>query len=187
MKDYVQPEFYHFNEDSLNLVSIVNHFIGNKKISTCLDLGAGCGVIGCELSKCLSIEELTFLEIQDEFLSSLKINIKQQLSSKGHIIQCSFKEFKNKTFDLIVSNPPFYQKNKSRISPDKRRAICRSFIVDSFDDWFATVVGCMTKNSEAFFVVDVGLEKELSLLVGKQYNLELIQKKKNSLFFHLFF
>ena len=47
--DYLQPDFYHFNEDSIQLVRFIKENIDNSTEHSALEVGAGCGVISCEL------------------------------------------------------------------------------------------------------------------------------------------
>ena len=71
--DYVQPDFYRFNEDSLKLVTRVESTL--SKASHVLDVGAGCGIIGIELALRINIGELHLLEVQQDFLPFIETNL----------------------------------------------------------------------------------------------------------------
>lgn len=132
MSDYLQPDFYRFNADSLKLV----HFI-KEKLPTCssvLDLGAGCGVLGIELSSHYHPALLTLVELQDEFLSFLHANCERFLTSTDFEISiASFGSWiPKRRYDLIVCNPPYYLPHSGQASADERRGRARSFI---YEDW----------------------------------------------------
>ncbi len=73
--DYDQPEFYRFNEDSLKLVKWV--LLRVSSAQTILDLGAGSGIIGIELSRVLLPSKLTLVEVRQEYSAHLDTNIKK--------------------------------------------------------------------------------------------------------------
>lgn len=127
MTDYSQPDFYRFNEDSLKLVSFVL-----SKINHCthlLDVCAGSGVIGIELSRRLHPETLTLLEYQEDFYDHLKINA----DTKTEIVISSFGEFcPDKKFDLVVMNPPYFLPGHGQRNPDPKRETARSFVKDNW-------------------------------------------------------
>lgn len=94
-----------------------------------LDMCAGCGIIGIETAKRVQLEslkcaiELTFCEIQDEFRESLKIN-SAGINSRIFITDLFNLKHQN-YYDIIVCNPPYFDKTSFRSSPDPRRDFCR--------------------------------------------------------------
>ena len=136
MSDYLQPDFYRFNQDSLILVEwIIKQNVAVKSI---LDLGAGCGVIGLELAKKLQAERVVLVELQNDFEEFLKKNTSDVRGSE--IVMSSFSEWQSEEkFDLIVSNPPYYLPHAGRPSQDLRRGIARSFIKDDWNVLLAVI------------------------------------------------
>ena len=136
MNDYSQPNFYHFSEDSTYLA---NYILKNKdinQIQSILDIGAGCGVIGIEIARKMKEEaSLLALEPQIAFNKYLEIN-KKFLSShiNFEIHNSSIGQFESdKIFDLVVSNPPYFEKGRGRRSHIPERQICRTFELDSLE------------------------------------------------------
>lgn len=154
MSDYEQPDFYHFNEDSLKLVTFVTEHVSSAW--NILDAGAGCGVIGIELAKKLKARHLTLLEVQDEYSPFLKKNISLQGSPDiaTEVVISSFSQWNpSKPYDLIVSNPPYYLPGHGEASGDPSRDIARSFKVDGWRVFLEMMMKALSPNGKAFVVI----------------------------------
>lgn len=130
--DYLQPDFYRFNEDSLKLVNFVSSQI--KKTGRVIDIGSGCGVIGIELAQKITLDEIHFLELQPIFKDYLEMNIDLFIpKSKSEVIISSLGVFKSDLkYDLIVSNPPYYLPGAGQLGPNPHRNLCRSFLEEGW-------------------------------------------------------
>lgn len=151
--DYVQPDFYRFNEDSLKLVEVVaSNFNGTTRV---LDIGAGCGVIGIELAQRVRIDDLHLLELQNEFKPYLEENISRFIPEQKHSIVISPLSQYPSTFkyDLIVCNPPYYLPGKGEPNKNVNRGICRSFQVDSWNDLLNLFERSLTSTGSAWVVI----------------------------------
>jgi tRNA1Val (adenine37-N6)-methyltransferase len=178
MSKYSQPDFYRFNEDSINLVKwIQSTGIKPKRI---LDLGAGSGVLGIELALLLNPQELTFVEVQKEFQTHLETNCRCFLSnSVAHsIIIKSFLDFKSdQKFDLIVCNPPYYLPGNGELPQDPKRAIARTFLIDSWPILLKTISDSMSAEGKGFIV----LKEDQALLesISQHFHQFDLDVKKN--------
>ena len=152
MSDYVQPEFYRFNEDSLLLVKEI--VTENPKALSVLDIGAGSGIIGIELANKLHIPLLHFLELQKEWEPYLKKNITEQLrNAQTEIFWNSIGDWNpSRKYDLIVGNPPYYLPGRGKLSPDPIRGKCRMFLKDSWKVLLEKSVEGLTPGGSAWFV-----------------------------------
>lgn len=85
----------------------------NKEIINILDLCTGSGAIGISLAKYISNSFITMSDISCEALDVALINAKNNnVENKTQIIQSNlFEKIKGK-FDIIVSNPPYIEKNE---------------------------------------------------------------------------
>lgn len=158
-EDYSQPEFYRFNQDSLQLVKwIQKTSIAPKQI---LDLGAGSGIIGIELARVLNPETLTLVEVQAEFLPHLESNCLNFLPATVEKSICikSFSEFKtNQQFDLIVCNPPYYLPGRGELPKNPQRAIARTFVVDSWGVLLSQVAANLSATGKGYMTLPKDLQ-----------------------------
>ncbi|MBY0517415.1 MAG: methyltransferase [Bacteriovoracaceae bacterium] len=156
-KDYLQPEFFRFGWDQVFFVENVAQLTKFKENCHLVELGAGSGVISCELSKKIQIESCDLLEFQkEEWESYLIPNLEHQSSIKnprfhwGKVsefnLDCSIKA------DLVVCNPPYFVPRDGRASADPRRNIAHRFVIDSWQDWIDAMVRTLKPDGEAFWL-----------------------------------
>lgn len=172
MNDYEQPEFYRFNEDSLLLVKEI--VAENPKAMNVLDIGAGSGIIGIELSNKLHIPLVHFVELQREWEAYLTANIKDQLKhAQSEVFWTSVGEWTPAIkYDLIVGNPPYYLPGKGKTSPDPVRGKCRMFLKDSWKVLLEKSAANLTPNGSAWFVTLKENENYIQKMAGN-LNLEI--------------
>lgn len=154
MSDYLQPEFYRFNQDSLFLVNWIEK--REWKPKHILDFGAGSGIIGIELSNRLVPETLTMVELQPEFESYLRSNLETQKlgSYSSEFFISSFGDWKSERhFDLIVSNPPYYLPGHGEASKDQRKGRARAFLVDDWGVLLSRIAFFLTPEGKALLVI----------------------------------
>ncbi len=104
-------EYFNFSLDSVLLANFVNL---NNKITNILDLGTGNAPIPLILST-KTKEKIIGVEIQKEIydlaIESVKINnLKNQIEILNIDIKDLLSYYKHESFDLILSNPPYFKK-----------------------------------------------------------------------------
>lgn len=154
MSDYLQPNFYRFNQDSLKLVRMVLDEVRNA--DHLADLGSGCGIIGIELANALRPKKLTLLELQESFKASLEYNVATFLRSEvgADILQCSFGEWKSQVKpDLIVCNPPYFLPGRGEPSEQRERHLCRSFDHENWRILFNSIKENLAPHGSAYLVI----------------------------------
>lgn len=168
--DYFQPEEYKFSLDSVFLAQKVAKLIENvPEVSNwkALDLCAGCGIIGLELSlHTKSLINIDFLEVQEIYTSFFLENKKMIYPEPGvhnlHFLNLNYKslldlEFKN-SYDLIVSNPPYFFKNEGLASPNQFKNRCRFFIDSDFETLILAIIFSLKPGSSAYLLMRSGLD-----------------------------
>jgi len=92
-----------------------------EKINNCLDMGTGTGLLGLMVAQKNPKIKIDAIEIDKDAAEQAKINVgsspwKEQIN----IIETDVKDFSfEKEFDLIISNPPFYE-NEIRSATDSK-------------------------------------------------------------------
>lgn len=123
-----RKDMFRFNSDSISL----GRFLNVKKSDRVLDIGTNNGVL-LMFAKNKGASQLVGIDILDEALELATLNCPDAV-----FINCSINEYSdNKKFDVIVSNPPYYEnslKNKSYfLEVARQQTYC------PMDDWIKGV------------------------------------------------
>lgn len=116
--------FKHFSvEDSLSPMKVGTDAVllgawtpvENKDYTSVLDIGAGCGVIALMLAQRINGATIQAIDIDGGAYRNAKENFAKSIwSNRLYIHECSLQSFcksRNSKFDIIVSNPPFFEKS----------------------------------------------------------------------------
>lgn len=127
-----QPrEGYRFSVDSLLLADFVNL----KHLKKAADIGAGTGIIGIILAKKYPNSQIAMIEIQKQLAELAEESVRlNDLSSRIRVLCMDARQFDEKGFDLVVSNPPFRRPGTGRLSPNEDRALARHEITLTVQD-----------------------------------------------------
>ncbi|KTD00240.1 methyltransferase [Fluoribacter gormanii] len=161
--NYKQPEEYHFSLDSIHLAKFVatqfksDTDLGSLRI---LDLCAGCGVIGIELSWHLqAIRQIDFIEVQDIYTEYFHQNIatvnRPELQLRWHLLNYDAlheRKWEGK-FDLTISNPPYFQPGHGVLSPSQFKNRCRFYLDSSFESYIRALENSLANNGKAYFLL----------------------------------
>jgi tRNA1Val (adenine37-N6)-methyltransferase len=141
--------------------------------SSILDIGAGTGILSLILAqKTNNSSTITALEIDDDSIIDATINIRcspwQNRISLIHSSVQSFAEHSNQTFDLIISNPPFFQNSSKPISSSKHIARHSDHSL-TFTDLISSSKLLSTQDTKFWFILPVEEMKyftELAIMSG---------------------
>ena len=89
-------------------------------IFNALDVGAGTGVIALQLAQRSNAQEIDALEVNDKAYQQCVENFENsQWNDRLFCYHASFQEFTEEMddkYDIIISNPPFYEQNSTTIN-----------------------------------------------------------------------
>ncbi len=148
---FVQPEKgYRFNLDSVILARSVV-----APAENCLDLGSGCGIVGQIVLLYEMAERVTAVDLSAEMVEcSLKsAELNHFGANKYSAIVADVRELplEERSFDLILSNPPFFfQKGPS--SPNEQRRLARHGAGETPADWFKAISRMLSTRGRAYMI-----------------------------------
>jgi tRNA1Val (adenine37-N6)-methyltransferase len=161
--NYKQPEAYHFSLDSIHFAEfIAEHLQSRMNLGAMrvLDLCAGCGVIGLELSwYCRELRQFDFIEIQEIYAPYFQENValvnRPELELRWHLLNYDVlleKHWEN-TYDLILSNPPYFHAGHGMLSPSTFKNRCRFFLDSTFANFILALANTLAPRGEAYFLL----------------------------------
>ena len=127
-----------------------------------LDIGTGTGVISLMMAQRSEVSKITAIEIEENAYKQAVDNFKQApWSNRLQAIQTSLQDFSfNQTFDLIVSNPPYYTSTNKNES--KEKALARHVDNLSFQDLLSHTSQLLKNSGKAYFIIP--FQEEISFL-----------------------
>lgn len=128
-----------------------------KKDSMVLDLGTGTGIIPILLCGKTKLKKVIGIELQEEVAKMAKKSIKlNNLEDKFDVINENIlnlnKIYKNQTFDVIVSNPPYKKKDTGIINENEKKIISRHEMSANLED-FIKISKDLLKDKGEFYMV----------------------------------
>jgi len=172
--DYSQPDEYHFSMDSTLTSAFVAENMKNQNPDDhfqVLDLCAGCGVMGFELSfRNRNIKNIDFLEVQEIYKEHFEENLRRVNRSdlKTNWLQMNYEELlqpkHRHQYDLILCNPPYFQVGQGKLSPSEFKNRCRFFMDSTFPKLIEVLVHTLRPEGEAFVLIRSLKDHKLDLI-----------------------
>jgi len=174
---YQPQNGYCYNSDTHFLFNFISLNLAKYKNvkGELLDIGSGSGVLGLLLAKEFEKISLNQCEIQEVFQFLSQKN-SQTNKIKNHLYKGDFLKLEfNKSFDLVVSNPPFYHSDVIKTQNECLK-IARYNDSMPLKDFIKKVSSILTPHGKFFFCYDVKqLNGIITTLNDNKLNLESIQ------------
>ena len=145
---------YRFSIDSILLAT----FTWLKKKEKIADLGTGVGIIPLFLAmRNDGIEQIVGIELQEDLVAAALQNV--SMNGFDDLIQVYNEDIRSideallpAKFDVVVSNPPYYQISSGRINPSLPKAIARHEVCCTLED-VLRASSYLLKDGGRFFIV----------------------------------
>lgn len=154
LKIIQNKEGFCFGIDSVLLSDFVKNIKNNSLV---LDLGTGTGIIPILLCGKTNLKKVIGVEVQEKIAEMAKRSIKlNNLEARFQVINENILNlkniYKNQTFDVVVTNPPYKKKNSGIINENHEKLISRHEIEADLAD-FIKVSKDLLKDKGEFYMV----------------------------------
>lgn len=147
--------------------------------NTILDIGTGTGIIALMLAQRNPAASITAIEIDHAAAQQANYNFEQSIfASQLKCEPISVQKFvltANQKFDLIVSNPPFFEKHANAAIVNTARSLARQDVALSFHD-LAHSVSILLQKQGCFWLILPVQEAQTFALVAASFSLNLSQQ-----------
>ncbi len=156
---YKQPDFYHFSEASLSLVSYALEKLGSNSPAFVCDLFSGSGVIGLEYLQAKPETKKMFLvEKEYSFKRALDLNVQKIQSEKVEVLLDDVFNVNLRDCELVLLNPPFYDLRSGRLPLDELKKRCHFMIGFDWNDLEKYLARSFKKKTLIFMLNKSGLQ-----------------------------
>ena len=151
--EFAQSEHFRFGTDSI----LLGNFINLTHARSAVDLGCASGVISLLMLSRNPEIRVTGVEIIEEAAKTAEENIRHNgLQERCSIICGDLRNhrqmLKAGAYDVVVSNPPYFQPERGDISPDRSRAAARGEVDCTLED-ICTAAGWLCRWDGRFALV----------------------------------
>jgi tRNA1Val (adenine37-N6)-methyltransferase len=154
------------NTDGVLLGAVANH----KNPQRILDIGAGTGVIALMLAQKFNNARIDAVEIDTLAAETAGRNFEnsifyEQLHIHSISINDYFDAHLHETFDLIISNPPFYI--NSLQSPEKTKKLAKHTDVNFFEALIKGISTHLSKDGLCWLILPIETSVQVKVLINQ--------------------
>ena len=126
---------YRYSEDALLLAD----FAAPGPRATVCDLGTGSGIIALVLARKGAARKVVGIELQPSLARLARRNVEMNgLEDWVEIVEMDLRRvrerFRCRTFDYVVSNPPFMKARAGKVTPNAEKALARHELACTMED-----------------------------------------------------
>lgn len=173
-KIYQDNRYFKFSLDGVLLSNFISLKLTTKKI---IDIGTGTGIIPLLLSLKTKIK-IDAVEIQKELCELFEKTIKyNKLENNINLLNEDIKEFcKQKEnlnkYDIVISNPPYFKKNKNKTVKDNAR--CENYL--TLEELVSASKKILKNSGSLYLVYDVSRFTEvIKVLTDNNFSIKRIR------------
>lgn len=135
---------------------LLANFVKSKKDATVVDLGTGTGIISVLINAKSNVKKIYAVEIQERIADMAKRTMHlNNMSDKIEVMNINLKDtckyLQKQSVDIVVSNPPYMQKEKLT-SPNEMQRISRNEIFCDIDDVMSTASELLKFGAKMYMV-----------------------------------
>ena len=160
-----------------------------SKIKTVLDIGAGTGLLSLMFAQKNPTIEIDAIEIDDDAFEQAKENVaKSTFANQVHLFHADARKFSFKIkYDLVISNPPFYQ-DELKAGSQKKNIAHHSDAL-SLPELLALIKNNLAAEGDFFLLLPYKRLNEFrKLIIDQKLNLDemiLIRQSYNHSYFRI--
>jgi tRNA1Val (adenine37-N6)-methyltransferase len=159
---------------------ILGSYASVIKPKSILDIGTGCGILALMMAQKYPTANITGIDIHSESIEEARSNFENSKFNNLHTLHTSLQDFNNLSeiqYDLIISNPPFFQDDlKSEINS---RNLARHNDQLGFKELIHFGSSLLNENGLFWFILPSRYEDQIDELIE---NSELKNRQKIHLF-----
>jgi tRNA1(Val) A37 N6-methylase TrmN6 len=149
----------------------------NEQPINAMDLGCGNGILTLMLAHYRPDWKVSGIEIQPHLVDLARKNAQMIQAVNVAIYQHDLRLWDNQEkYDLIFSNPPYYQRNSGRISPVSEKAISRHEILCTMSDILNFIKKYLRNTGRAYLIYPLEREsdmqkfsKKVDLIIDREF------------------
>lgn len=165
---YSQPEEYRFSHDSVMLARKVFEQVSANSMESLrgLDLCSGCGIVGLDFlfhsrkEKGTTPAVFDFVEVQGIYRQHFEENLKRlgPISTRTRFLNTNYNQMLQDqsffgSYDLIVSNPPYFRVGQGKLSPSEFKNRCRFFMDSDFATLLQAIKKALSPQGKAYLLL----------------------------------
>jgi tRNA1Val (adenine37-N6)-methyltransferase len=141
--------------------------IKNSKINKCLDIGAGTGLLSMMVAQ-KNESYIDAVEIDEQAWAQARANVAASIfSNQINVINCDINLFHTAGYDVIISNPPFYENELPAATASRNSA--RHSIYLRWEHLFRIISTKLTAEGCFFLLLPGKREREMEQFLAAEH------------------
>lgn len=164
---------------------LLGALVENNNPQQILDIGTGCGIIALMMAQRFKNANIDAIDIDIDSITQARLNFEQSpWSNRLHCFHTPLQEHKKIAYDLIVSNPPYFE--NSLKTPNAQRNLARHTDTLSIEELIINVNKLLSNDGYFWAILPyAAAEKAIKIAIDNnlycQQKLYIHNKKQNEI------